>query len=155
MIGAVIQRLHPHVTRSHAAALRLWLTYVASEPMVCSDRPAIVIAPHQDDETFGCGGLIAIKKANGIPVTIVFLTDGRGAARLPGTTEEHLVKNRRHEAIAASISLGVPETDLHFLNLPDTQLSHLSQDERLRVTKEINAILDRNPDAERPARRAR
>ena len=148
MIAGTLQCLHHHVTRSHATALRLWLTYVASEPMVCSDRPAIVFAPHQDDETFGCGGLIALKKANRIPVTIVFLTDGRGAARLPGVTEEALVKTRRHEAIAASASLGVPEMDLHFLDLPDTQLSHLSQDEQHRVTKEIDAMLDRNPDVE-------
>ncbi len=35
-----------------------------------------MFSPHQDDEAFGCGGMIALKSEQGIPVVVVFLTDG-------------------------------------------------------------------------------
>ena len=38
--------------------------------------PAIVFAPHPDDETLGCGGTILKKRSLGAPVEVVFLTDG-------------------------------------------------------------------------------
>lgn len=39
-------------------------------------RRALVIAPHPDDETLGVGGSIAMLAAMGVPVTVVFATDG-------------------------------------------------------------------------------
>jgi LmbE family N-acetylglucosaminyl deacetylase len=35
-----------------------------------------VIAPHPDDETLGCGGLLALAAAAGRPTVVVLLTDG-------------------------------------------------------------------------------
>ena len=39
-------------------------------------RRLIIIAPHPDDETLGCGGLIAKAGRRGVPVGIIALTDG-------------------------------------------------------------------------------
>lgn len=39
----------------------------------------IVLAPHPDDEVFGCGGAIAAHAHRGVPVHVVILTDGAGA----------------------------------------------------------------------------
>lgn len=39
-------------------------------------RPILIIAPHSDDETLGCGGLIALCAAAGIDVTVAIMTDG-------------------------------------------------------------------------------
>ena len=47
-------------------------------------RPALVFAPHQDDETLGCGGTILKKRAAGAEVGLVFLADG-------GTSHEKLM----------------------------------------------------------------
>lgn len=39
-------------------------------------QAALVLAPHPDDEVFGCGGAIASHVGAGVPVFVVILTDG-------------------------------------------------------------------------------
>jgi LmbE family N-acetylglucosaminyl deacetylase len=91
------------------------------KPLPGFDRPAVVFAPHQDDETLGCGGTILCKRQAGVPVRIIFFTDGSTshAAHLP---IEELSALRRAEAISAAAALGVNESDVIFLNYPDGQL---------------------------------
>ena len=36
-----------------------------------SDKSALVVAPHPDDETFACGGLIRLKRAAGARVRVI------------------------------------------------------------------------------------
>jgi len=43
----------------------------------------VVISPHPDDETLGCGGLIATSAARGLPVSVVSVTRGEAAADRP------------------------------------------------------------------------
>ena len=43
------------------------------------DRRLIVVAPHPDDETLGCGGLIAQAVRRGVKVAVVALTDGNAS----------------------------------------------------------------------------
>ena len=38
--------------------------------------PVLVLAPHPDDEVFGCGGALVQAVRNGTPVRVVVLTDG-------------------------------------------------------------------------------
>ena len=45
------------------------------------DQSAVIFAPHQDDETLGCGGTIILKTQAAAQVTIVFLTDGSTSHR--------------------------------------------------------------------------
>ena len=42
-------------------------------------RAVLVVAPHADDEVFGCGGAIAAHVQHGTPVHVVVLTDGAQA----------------------------------------------------------------------------
>ncbi len=80
--------------------------------------PAVVFAPHPDDETLGCGGLIALKKRLGVRVQVVFLTDGRHShGRFLNT--QTLVSLRQSEALAACAVLGVNADDVHFFGYPD------------------------------------
>ncbi len=84
-------------------------------------RPALVVAPHPDDETLGCGGTIALKRRAGADVTIVFVSDG--TASHAGRIEEQTLRElRREEARAAGAVLGVPADRLVFLGLPDGRL---------------------------------
>lgn len=84
--------------------------------------PAMVFAPHPDDEVLGCGGTILRKKQAGAQVRIVFLTDG--SASHPGRiSPEDLRKQRRQEAEAAARRLGLGAEDLHFLAFEDGRLS--------------------------------
>lgn len=56
---------------------------LTSDSMAINQRSAIVFSPHQDDETLGCGGMIALRRAQNIPVSVVFLTDGQGGVSDP------------------------------------------------------------------------
>jgi LmbE family N-acetylglucosaminyl deacetylase len=86
------------------------------------DRPTVVLAPHPDDETLGCGGLVAIKRDRGVPVTVVFMTDGASShAHLMPIDE--LAERRRDEATAATGILGVESADIRFLPFPDGDLA--------------------------------
>jgi len=91
-------------------------------PQVEIEKSAIVLAPHPDDETLGCGGLIALKRAAGADVTIVFLTDGAGSHT--AVSRADLAATRRLEATTATSILGVTPDHLRFLEIPDGELEH-------------------------------
>lgn len=100
-------------------------------------RPAIVLAPHPDDETLGCGGLIAMKRDRGVHVTVVFMTDGaRSHAHLVGAAD--LIARRRKEASAACAVLGVESTAVHHLEIGDGELS----DSMERAIAGLGPLLD-------------
>jgi LmbE family N-acetylglucosaminyl deacetylase len=105
-------------------------------------RPALVVAPHEDDETFGCGGVIARKRARGVPVKVVFVTDGsRSHGPLEGEAKEAHVARRKIEAIGALAALGVHEADVTFLGLPDGALWSITVEQRGAVGDRLRALL--------------
>jgi LmbE family N-acetylglucosaminyl deacetylase len=86
------------------------------------ERP-LILAPHPDDESLGCGGLIAACCERGQPPVVVILTDG--AASHPGSRQyppERLRQLRAEEARQAVAKLGLPPKNLIFFNYPDTAL---------------------------------
>ena len=120
--------------RRARSALRLQLELLRHniEP-VAIDPPTgnvLVLAPHMDDETFGCGGTLARTAAAGAAITVAYLTDGsKGYAGSENAdqeshqvreTEARLVNTRKQEAASASRLLGVGQTV--FLDFPDTRL---------------------------------
>jgi len=91
---------------------------------VLEGQRALILAPHADDESLGCGGLIAAASAAGIAPIVVILTDG--AASHPGSLAfppERLRMVRAAEAVRATGLLGLPSINLHFMRQRDTQLS--------------------------------
>lgn len=99
----------------------------------------LVLAPHMDDETIGCGGTLVKHARRGAHVTVLFLTDGRGGSNalreLAGderrSRERELVELRKHEARLALDVLGVREAV--FLEVPEATLdSTRAIDGRLR-----------------------
>jgi LmbE family N-acetylglucosaminyl deacetylase len=86
--------------------------------------PAVVFAPHADDETLGCGGTILMKRRAGAAVNIVFMTDGR-TSHAPFMPVDELVALRRCEAVEAGEKLGLTAENLIFLEYPDGELSSL------------------------------
>ncbi len=81
----------------------------------------IVIAPHPDDESLACGGLIAEARAEKRPTQVVIVTDGTGShAASPSHPKDRLRRLREEEARQAVGELGLdPDRDLVFLRLPD------------------------------------
>ena len=84
-----------------------------------SDKPVLIVAPHPDDETFGCGGLIKLKRDAGVPVRVVLLTDGEAVGSAPGARPETVVTARRRQFVEACKRLGLQSDDLRWLHLPD------------------------------------
>jgi LmbE family N-acetylglucosaminyl deacetylase len=78
-----------------------------------SAQRVLVLAPHPDDETLGCGGVLSYYTAAGTAVSVVFISDGGKAG--------DGAKIRRREAQEASAVLGI--SDLTFLGLPDGDVS--------------------------------
>ncbi len=103
----------------------------------------LVLAPHQDDETLGCGGLISLRRLAGHPVHVAFVTDGaashRGHTML---TPERTSAMRALEAREALRQLGVEASALHFLDAPDGELAHLSPTAAAALTSRLAALLD-------------
>ena len=88
-----------------------------------------VLAPHPDDESLGVGGVIAQLVDLGLPVAVIFLTDG-GASH-PGSATHPpavLAELRRREARAACRELGVADDAVRFLGLPDGRVPRAGGD---------------------------
>ncbi len=101
-------------------------------------RSAIVFAPHQDDETLGCGGTILKKRRAGARVGIVFLTHG-GRSHSHLMPEDELKRIRAREAVAASGVLGVDAREITFLEFSDSEL----EKHRGAATQKIEELLTR------------
>lgn len=90
--------------------------------------PLLIVAPHPDDETLGCGAAIASHLHQGGAVHVVFLTDGEGSHDgHPNLTRDKLRRLRRVEAQDALALLGLRTTESNpvFLQAPDGQLDRL------------------------------
>jgi LmbE family N-acetylglucosaminyl deacetylase len=85
-------------------------------------RRLVVLAPHPDDETFGCGALIARTRDAGFPVTVVVATDGAHSTASRRLSPPEIAALRRTELRAACARLGVD--DLVELGHPDGTLGH-------------------------------
>ncbi len=97
---------------------------LADVETVLGGRRAVILAPHPDDESIGCGGLIAAACAAGLPPAVVIMTDG--AASHPGSAAyppARLAALREAEAAAAVALLGLPAENLFYLRHPDTGLA--------------------------------
>ena len=85
----------------------------------------LVLAPHMDDETLGCGGTMALH-ADPSRVFCLFATDGSRSPTplLPWTGKPHvdLAMRRKLEAVSALADIGIPQQNLMFLGLPDGRL---------------------------------
>jgi LmbE family N-acetylglucosaminyl deacetylase len=102
----------------------------------------VILAPHPDDEILGCGALMAKSVAQGIPVWVIYLTDG-GASRPDLTPQERtqLVLQRQNEALAGLAALGIPSTNALFVGAPDGQLHISTSHANLAIYKLHELIL--------------
>lgn len=110
------------------------------EPSDFVRRGLLVIAPHPDDESLGCGGLIAACRAAGLPVSILIVSDGGGSH--PGSAlfpPAILAALRQQEAIMAAAALGVGPSHVHFGGLPDRSVP-MSGYEAERACERIAAL---------------
>ncbi|MEZ5276853.1 MAG: PIG-L family deacetylase [Opitutaceae bacterium] len=102
------------------------------------DEKATIFAPHQDDETLGCGGTILQKSALGTPVHLVFMTDG-STSHSRFISQDELRVLREKEALNAAGILGLHSRQVDFLRFPDGRLGHHHEDAVTEVRKRLLA----------------
>ncbi|MDQ6647011.1 MAG: PIG-L family deacetylase [Pseudomonadota bacterium] len=120
-----------------------WADAFAALPLITPEdlvgnRHVLVIAPHPDDESLGCGGLLAWAARTGHQPRVLFLTDGEkshpGSALFP---TERLAGIRRQEGVDACAALGLACQALTYLGYPDGGLSSLNAMQGEALTSEI------------------
>ncbi|GGQ75439.1 PIG-L deacetylase family protein [Couchioplanes azureus] len=82
-------------------------------------RRILVVSPHPDDETVGCGGALRLHVLAGAEVRVVFLTSGEAGGHGLGPDETR--RTREAEAAAAAAALGL--AGIEFWRLPDGRLT--------------------------------
>jgi len=103
------------------------------------DRPFIVVAPHPDDESLACGGLIANACREGLRGRIVIVSDGAGShPNSKAYPPDRLRALREEEARRAGAELGLKAEDMLFLGLPDRFVPFEGED----AERAIDAIVD-------------
>lgn len=83
--------------------METWFLPSATSPLPPA-RSVLVLAPHPDDEVFGCGGCAALYARAGAAVQPHILTDGGG--HLSGAQRDAVVALRRAESTRAAQILG-------------------------------------------------
>lgn len=113
----------------------------------------VVVAAHPDDETLAAAGYLRAAHAAGVRVEIVVATDGEAA--LPEHDDldrADLARRRRAELHTALDRLGIGDTPVHWLGLPDSALdADMLADRLVPLLQDADACLapwslDPHPD---------
>jgi N-acetylglucosamine malate deacetylase 1 len=122
----------------------LGLLFGYAKSMEISDKAALIVSPHQDDETLGCGGVIALKRERGIEVNVAFITDGAAShVWHPQYAQGEIAPIRQQEAVEALGILGVEAENIHCLGYPDGQLRWIEADRQQRIVDQLVALIQR------------
>lgn len=100
--------------------------------------PALVFAPHPDDEVFGCGGAIIRHLQHGDEVNVIIVTDGSFPLNESQKTADY-PEIRKQESLAAAKILGYGKPQ--FLDFRD---GFLEADEKL-IARLLNIIREFQP----------
>jgi LmbE family N-acetylglucosaminyl deacetylase len=115
----------------------------AAIPIMVTSDPALIVAPHPDDETFACGGLIMQKKSTNTQVSIVFLTSGETSHReCCNTTPDKIASARRRLAVEAGRLLGLKEEDMFWLGLSDGNIPEGNEPDFNKSVKSLVRLID-------------
>lgn len=83
--------------------------------------PVLLFSPHYDDETLGAGATIIQMREHGVPVHLVFMTDG-STSHAQWMDRATLSRLRREESIRAAAVLGVDANHVHLLEIPEKRV---------------------------------
>jgi LmbE family N-acetylglucosaminyl deacetylase len=129
-----------------------------SEPIL-KDRLApgahdrvLVFAPHPDDESIACGGLLQVAQGAGAAVRVVVLTDGDNNPwpqrwvekrwSIGASARARWGARRRDEAREAMRLLNIAESDACFLGLPDLGLTDLLMRGDSQIVESLRAQIE-------------
>ncbi|MBI4175327.1 PIG-L family deacetylase [Candidatus Berkelbacteria bacterium] len=115
-----LRKLLGWATLQDAIRNRLQLEMLTAPP----SGKVLVLAPHPDDDVFGCGGTLALHREQGDEIRVIYLCDGRSGSKRRTTelVQEELKKTRRAEAMAATGILQIPPGNVTFWGYRDSNL---------------------------------
>ena len=106
--------------------------------------PTVIVAPHPDDESLGCGGLLALLRQASVPVQAVLVSDGTmshpHSVKFPAAARQALREAELREALTL---LGVSTDDLLLLGLPDSAVPTFDQPGFAEAVATLHAYLQR------------
>jgi LmbE family N-acetylglucosaminyl deacetylase len=102
----------------------------------------LVIAPHPDDESLGCGGLIACLTRRASKFCFIFVTDG-GASHVGSRSwpRRRLAARRKQETLEALKRLGAADAQSFFFGLPDSAIPPPASDAWEKTLAELTTIV--------------
>ena len=115
---------------------------MSDDPCHLAATKILVIAPHPDDESLGCGGLISKLAADRRRFCTVFVTDG-SASHLGSVkwSRRALAARREREAEEALYQLGIGDHPRTFLRLCDAAMPPASSQEWRFASGELDSVL--------------
>ncbi len=124
----------------HGADLSVLNADFPSLPWPRENERVWILSPHPDDESLGCGGLLARCAQQNVPAKIVFLTGGDGtrttqlalklSPRFGGPYDLlSIARERQLEAKKAARELGLTQETLEFLGYPDGGMQSIWKEE--------------------------
>lgn len=126
---SVAEDLHPEITVERAEVRDL-------------PTPVLALVPHADDETLGCGGLLAGLFADRAEVHVVLVTDGAASHPNSGTHDAAQRRDvREGELRAALAALGGADARITFWRKPDGQLPDMNPADRRTAVDEFRGWL--------------
>ena len=97
------------------------------------NKNILVLSPHPDDESIGCGGTIRKHVLEGDTVEVIVLTSGERGGHT-AISEEELIRIREQESMKARDILGVHS--LEFWSQPDGSFK-ITPEGRLRLKNKL------------------
>ena len=105
-----------------------------------SARRVLVLAPHFDDEVFGCAGLLIQLADRGADIRVLYLTDSSGGQEVTERKQAY-AERRRAEAERGLDLLGIARMDT--LEIPDGELASWVDRAAAAIA---DAVADHRPD---------
>lgn len=144
LAGTLQRSLRPMVKAGDAVASWRKLPMLDA-PALLGVQPVLILSPHPDDESLGCGGLIADCQSRAQPVYVVVLTDGSGSHPLSREyPAARLAALRALETQAAMAALGLQKDHVGFIGLPDGRAPSRGRRFRASVNSLVSYARARN-----------
>ncbi|AZI32408.1 PIG-L deacetylase family protein [Kaistella carnis] len=116
---------------------------VAPEHCVMGLGTTLIVAPHADDESLACGGVISLLRKYNQTVYILLLSDG--TLSHPNSVEypaEKLRNLRENELLTAARALDVPVENIIFCRYKDRQVPGLQNPHFDQALSNMNKIIE-------------
>ena len=115
---------------------------LAPEHCVMGLGTTLIVAPHADDESLACGGVISLLRKYNQTVYILLLSDG--TLSHPNSLEypaEKLRNLRENELMTAARALGVPVENIIFCRYKDRQVPGFQNPDFNEAVLNMNKII--------------